>query len=409
MHLTFISDLDFKIRRTFVISMVALLFYNFSHFAMIPFLGLISENFPYYLSPVAVGLALSLKSISEKISLLGLSLIAKKITSKYFVVIGFIVRALVFTFIPQYRLENYDFILVLMLIVIGISGAFIRPNIRDIISQIDSKNRSQVNSLMFVCSNLGAILGPLLVSFFNLSQLKIIFFSLAAIDLLIAINVYFFVTVVESKENLSSPQKSEKLFYEIFKLVYLSNSELVKIYLVQFSFWVIVSLCIMLVSFINKLNPDIAYFRGYIFAIEGMTVVAAQLFFMYFKSSSKYFTRQNMILSVFLLFIGSALLFYPKNIFMLLMASILIGFSEAVIGLFIYNTFSSKIEIFKLPSQQMFSALLLFEMLGDTFGYFVSGIFLNNTTFNSHILLFILTTVVGIMTYSIWRLRCDLC
>ena len=93
MNLTFISDLDFKIRRTFVISMAALLFYNFSHFAMIPFLGLISENFPYYLSPVAVGLALSLKSISEKTSLLGLSLIVKKITSKYFVVIGFIVRA----------------------------------------------------------------------------------------------------------------------------------------------------------------------------------------------------------------------------------------------------------------------------------------------------------------------------
>ena len=106
---------------------------------------------------------------------------------------------------------------------------------------------------MFLFSNLGGIIG----SFVSIVKSKYWFKNnllacLAILDLFLALlgHQNLFQRKKDTDDKMVSiEQKENPSIFQNITSVYLSNRNLINIYLLYMSFWITVSLCIMLVSF----------------------------------------------------------------------------------------------------------------------------------------------------------------
>lgn len=390
----------FKVFRfPIAIPLAILFFYNFGQFALVPYLGYLSETYPELITASLVGLALSAKSIAEKFGLFGFSIFNLSYSSKYTLSIGLFLRALAFLILQFVLNEPALFI---SIILVGFAGSLIRPTVRAILNnQTNSENKEQIFSTMFLFSNLGAIFGPLLISINNTSTyLNYLLIALALLDFILGIFILF--TKVNESSSLQHQDTGKLGIIQSIKLIYASKISINLIFIFQMFFWFLVSSCIFLVSFLNKINSEFSSMRGYIFAVEGFTVIFIQLLVL--RPQFKEVVRNKVVpfigMSSFVF--GIYLLLLADSAASLVFAGILIGIAEGLIAPFIYNQFSRL--IYKNKSHQFFSALLLFELLGDMAGYSFSGWWLGLGHLNYNLALYLFGAIYLIMTVLIWRI-----
>lgn len=366
--------------------------YNFSQFALIPFLGILTEMHPELFSAALIGFALTGKSITEKIGLFLNSVSSKELGTKSTLIIGLIGRALALFLI---RFIYNPPVIISAVICIGVVGALIRPTVRAILNgHADERLKKNIFSLMFVSSNSGAIIGPLAVSLCKNPYEYLSFFTILALaDLILAALTAIYLNDIQNK---SAEESIKKLsFQEKFKNIYLSNRKLRAVYGLQFIFWFLVSMLIMVVSFLNKVAPSLSSLRGLIFAIEGGTVVILQLAFMSKNIKpivEKYF---NIKTSIIILFIGTYVMISSQQAYLLILAGILIGLGEGRIAPFIYEQLSKYSE--NNSAANTFSALLLFELIGEMAGFSLSGLLLNGASIALSYTILLLIILAGLM------------
>lgn len=385
--------------------LLVLFFYNLNQFALIPYLGLISENNASLITASIVGLALTSKSVAEKLSLFGISVLNLNYKKTTILTFGLFIRAICFFIINLYF---NPIILIASVAIIGVAGSMIRPTVRSILNDNPNTNiKDKVFSLMFLFSNLGGIIGPLLVSLnLNIWFKNNLLACLAILDLLLALLVINVLSKEEKNADdkmVSIEQKENPSIFQNITSVYLSNRNLINIYLLHMSFWITVSLCIMLVSFLNKISPELSSYRGYIFGIEGVVVVIVQVLLMKKYWTDRLLSKTFASLSVFILFLGVFLLMYGNSLFVFLSAGVLIGVSEGILGPYIYNSFSKSLK--SVDVQKAFSALLLFELFGDMIGYSVSGFILSSVQINYNFANLFGIAVLIIMFMSVLRIK----
>ncbi|OFZ19589.1 MAG: hypothetical protein A2Z20_06440 [Bdellovibrionales bacterium RBG_16_40_8] len=276
-------------------------FYNFSQFALVPYFGYLNENNAGLISAGMVGIALTAKSLAEKLSLFGISITRWQIPTRLTLFIGLVLRAFAFLAI-QYLLSGWTLLLAVPMI--GFAGSLIRPTVRAILNEhATNEFKEQIFSVMFLVSNLGAIFGPLVISLSIFSsRLGYLLYFLASIDLFLAVATYIF---TDNKTAVGAASVAEALpsgFVYKIKTIYSAKKSINYIFAIQALFWVLVSFCIMLVSFLNKVNPEFSSMRGYIFAIEGSsanicgTIVSLEYFINLLKPACKITERDIQII-----------------------------------------------------------------------------------------------------------------
>lgn len=383
--------------------LIILFFYNLNQFALIPYLGLLSENNSYLITASIVGLALTGKSVTEKLSLFGLSVLDINFKRSTVLVLGLVVRSVCMMLINFYV---NPISIVASVALIGLAGSMIRPTIRSILNNTSNKLFKEKGfSLMFLFSNLGGIVGPLLVSInSNIWFKNNLLLFLAILDLILASWAYIIFLKAENieAEILNNKVESKSIFQNI-STIYYSNKNLLNIYFLHMFFWIAVSLCIMLVSFLNKISPELSSARGYIFGIEGLVVVFVQILLMNNLWQKRLLNKFFASISVLLLFSGVFLLIYGSDLIVFLIAGIFIGVSEGILGPFIYNSFSKN--LVSVDSQKAFSALLLFELLGDMIGYSFSGFILNSTQIDYYYANIFGFLIFGLMIIGVFRVK----